>query len=64
MGGPEAWKGKSMKEAHKGMKINDEQFNAIAGHLQSTLEELKVPSDIIGEIMTIAASTHDDIVEV
>jgi len=53
-----------MKEAHAGMKINDEQFGAIAGHLQSTLEELKVPKDIIGEIMTIAASTHDDIVEV
>lgn len=64
MGGPEAWKGKSMKEAHAGMKINDEQFGAIAGHLQSTLEELDVPADIVGEIMAVAASTHDDIVEV
>ena len=64
MGGPDGWKGKSMKDAHAGMKINDAQFGAVAGHLQSTLEELDVPKDIIGEIMTIAASTHDDIVEV
>lgn len=62
MGGPEKWKGKSMLEAHKGMNLTDEHFGAIAGHLQTTLEELKVPADVIGEIMTIAASTHDDIV--
>jgi len=62
MGGPEKWKGKSMLEAHKGMNLTDEHFGAIAGHLQSTLEELKVPADIIGEIMAIAASTHDDVV--
>jgi hemoglobin len=62
MGGPEKWKGKSMLEAHKGMNLTDEHFGAIAGHLQSTLQELNVPADVIGEIMTIAASTHDDIV--
>lgn len=62
MGGPEKWQGKSMLEAHKGMNLTDEHFGAIAGHLQSTLVELKVPEEIIGEIMTIAASTHDDIV--
>jgi hemoglobin len=62
MGGPEKWKGKSMLEAHKGMNITDQQFGAIAGHLQSTLQELNVPMDVINEIMTVAASTHDDIV--
>lgn len=62
MGGPEKWQGKSMLEAHKGMNLTDEHFNHIAGHLQTTLEELKVPNDIIADIMAVAASTHDDIV--
>eukprot|EP01006_Ploeotia_vitrea_P067725 TRINITY_DN98215_c0_g1_i1.p1 TRINITY_DN98215_c0_g1~~TRINITY_DN98215_c0_g1_i1.p1 ORF type:complete len:161 (+),score=10.04 TRINITY_DN98215_c0_g1_i1:72-554(+) len=62
MGGPEKWKGKSMYEAHKGMKITEEHFGAIAEHLQSTLQELNVPKNIINEIMTTVASTHDDIV--
>jgi hemoglobin len=62
MGSPEKWQGKNMLEAHRGMKITDEHFGAIAGHLQSTLVELKVPEDIINDIMTVAASTHDDIV--
>jgi hemoglobin len=62
LGAPEQWKGKSMLEAHKGMNITEEQFGAIAGHLQTTLQELGVPADIVGEIMAVAASTHDDIV--
>jgi len=62
MGAPEKWQGKSMLEAHKGMNLTDEHFGAIAGHLQSTLEELEVPADIVGDIMAVAASTHDDIV--
>ena len=62
MGGPEKWQGKNMLEAHRGMKITEEHFGAIAGHLQSTLQELKVPDDIVADIMAVAASTHDDIV--
>ena len=62
MGSPEKWQGLNMLEAHRGMKITEEHFGAIAGHLQSTLQELKVPEDIIADIMAVAASTHDDIV--
>lgn len=32
---------------------------AISGHLQETLDEMGVPADLIGEVMTIAASTRD-----
>ena len=34
---------------------------AVAGHLHATLEELGIEPDLIGEVMTIAASTHDDV---
>ncbi len=35
--------------------------DAVAENLQTTLEELSVPADLIGEVMTIAASTRDDV---
>jgi len=41
--------------------LNDDHFMAVAEHLQSTLEELNVPAELIAEVMTIAASTHDDV---
>jgi hemoglobin len=41
--------------------LNEDHFNAVATHLQATLEELDVPADLVGEVMSIAASTHDDV---
>lgn len=60
-GGPHSYSGKDMREAHKHMDITEEHFNAVAGHLQSTLEELNVEQEQIDEVMAIAASTHDDV---
>ena len=60
-GGPNGYSGKALREAHQGMDLTDDHFNAVAGHLQGTLEELNVPEDLIGEVMSIAASTHDDV---
>jgi len=41
--------------------LNESHFNAVAGHLQATLEELNVPADLIAEVMAIAGSTKDDV---
>ncbi|PIR37565.1 MAG: group 1 truncated hemoglobin [Alphaproteobacteria bacterium CG11_big_fil_rev_8_21_14_0_20_39_49] len=60
-GGAPNYSGKNMREAHKHLKLTEEHFNAVAGHLKSTLEELSVPDDIQDEVMSIAASTHDDV---
>lgn len=60
-GGPNKYTGKDMREAHKHMKLKEEHFNAVAGHLQGTLKELNVPQNLIDEVMKIAASTHDDV---
>ena len=61
LGGPEPWTGKDMRKAHKRLDLTEADFNAIAGHLQATLEELKVDKKLIGEVMTVAASTKDDV---
>lgn len=63
-GGPNEYTGKDLRTAHAPLVergLNDSHFGAVAGHLQSTLEELTVAPELIQEVMTIAASTHDDV---
>ena len=60
-GGLPSYDGKNMREAHAHLDLNEEHFTAVAESLQSTLEDLGVAEDLIGEVMAIAASTHDDV---
>jgi len=60
-GGPNAYTGKDMREAHKHMNLTEEHFGAVAEALVGTLEELDVPKDIIGEIVNVALSVKDDV---
>ncbi|MFT4548232.1 MAG: hemoglobin [Verrucomicrobiales bacterium] len=47
-GGPTPWKGKDMRAAHKNLvDVDETHFAAVAGHLQSTLTDLKVPEELI-----------------
>jgi len=60
-GGPNSYTGKDMREAHKHMKLTEEHFNAVAENLVATLKELSVPQDCIDEIVSIAVSVKDDV---
>lgn len=63
-GGQNNYSGKDMREAHAPLVakgLNEDHFNAVAGHLQGTLEELDVPGDLIKQVMDIAGSVHDDV---
>jgi hemoglobin len=63
-GGPNNYTGQDMRNAHAPLVakgLNESHFGAVAGHLQATLEELGVPAELVGEVMAIAASTHDDV---
>jgi len=60
-GGPSNYTGKDMREGHKHLNLTEEHFQAVAGNLKATLEELNVPSDLIDQVMAIAASTHDEV---
>ena len=62
-GGPLKYTGRSMKESHKGMKITEAEFGALAGHLVATLKKYKVPQAEIDELVAIVGSTKGDIVE-
>ncbi|MCH8188647.1 MAG: group 1 truncated hemoglobin, partial [Proteobacteria bacterium] len=63
-GGPNDYTGKDLRTAHAPLVakgLNETHFGAIAKHLQDTLFELKLPNDLIGEVMNIAASTKNDV---
>lgn len=63
-GGPNNYSGDDMRTAHAPLVargLNEDHFNAVASHLQSTLQELKVADELIAEVMSIAGSTRDDV---
>lgn len=63
-GGPNNYSGQGMRAAHArpvAIGLNETHFNKVAEHLQRTLLELSVPYELIQEVMTIAASTKDDV---
>jgi hemoglobin len=63
-GGDCKYTGKGMKEVHKGMKIKDDEWNALVADLKSALEEAKVPEAEQGDLMSLLGPMKDDIVEV
>lgn len=56
-GGPEAYKGKDLWEAHKHMGLSEMHFNAICENFVETLKELNVPQDIIDEAAGVVLTT-------
>ena len=39
--------------------LSDAHFDAVAGHLKSTLEELEVPSDVVDQVVAAAAGLRE-----
>ncbi len=62
--GPINYTGKDMKDAHKGMKITDAQFDACAADLKAALEKNGVKADDVKAVMAAVEGTRKDIVEV
>jgi chemotaxis signal transduction protein/truncated hemoglobin YjbI len=64
-GGPQAYTGRSLRDAHKNLVsqkgLDSAHFATVAGHLNATLMQLGVAPDLIQEVMTIVASTRDDV---
>lgn len=63
-GGPNNYTGADLRSAHSRlvkMGLGNDQFNVILEHLGDTLKELKVPQDLIEEVLTLAESTRNDV---
>jgi len=60
-GGPNDYTGEDMRNAHAGMGLNDEHFNAVVEDLAATLSELGVGEGDIQEVANIEESVRDDV---
>jgi len=62
-GGPCKYKGKSMKDAHKGMGISSADFTALVEDLTKALDKFKVGEKEKGELLGALGPMKGDIVE-
>lgn len=62
-GGPLFYVGRDMKTPHRGMGVNESDWQAFIGNLQATLDKFKVPSTERAEVLAFVESTKRDIVE-
>jgi hemoglobin len=63
-GGPCTYTGKSMLDAHKGMKITDAEFTALVEDLTQSLDKHGVPAAEKTELLTALGGMKGDIVGV
>lgn len=61
-GGPCSYEGRSMKESHKHLYINEVEWQAMMANFNETLYKLKVPEREQGELIALLESVKGDIV--
>ncbi len=63
-GGPHNYDGASLRNAHARLVargLGHQHFVKVAGHLQSTLEALQVPTELIDRVLAIVGSTEPEV---
>ncbi len=63
-GGPNSYTGKDMREGHAHLierGLNDSHVDAVLDDLRETLEELNVAPELIQQVLDIAESARDDV---
>jgi hemoglobin len=63
-GGPAFYNGHDMRQAHAGMRIDDDDWAVFMRHAAATLEHFAVPEREREEVLSFFTSLKDDVVEV
>jgi len=50
-----------MREAHAHLKLTEDDFSTIAKHLSWALAQCGVGQDDIDKVISVVATTHDDV---
>ena len=61
-GGPCTYTGGDMKSVHRGMRIREEEWNALVEDLVKSLDKFKVPAREKGELLGVLGPMKPDIV--
>lgn len=62
-GGPTEYQGAGIREAHTGLHITNDEFDASVGDLKASLDKLQVPATEQKELLAIFETTRAQIVE-
>jgi hemoglobin len=62
LGGPAAYDGRDLKQAHAGRAITSEDFGRVVGHLVQALQEAGVESELIARVGAILGEAEGDVV--
>jgi hemoglobin len=62
LGGPDEYRGRSMKDVHRGRGIGQRHFDLVAGHLSGALGAAGVPPETVAAIIGAVAPLSADIV--
>ncbi len=62
-GGPMLYTGRDMLTTHKGMQIDEDDWERLIGHLTETLGSFNVPEQETNEVLAFIESTKQEIVE-
>jgi Truncated hemoglobins len=62
LGGPQEYRGKTMREAHAGLGLTAEHFDAVVAHLAESLRKNGVAEETIATIATALAPLKPQIV--
>lgn len=62
LGGPAAYDGRELGDAHRGLDITDAHYDKVVGHLVSVLVELGADDEAIAAAGAVVAEVRPDIV--
>ena len=62
LGGPDAYTGRSLRDAHSHLAITAADFARVMGHLGAALQDAGVPEEIIGRTAAAVQQTKPEIV--
>jgi len=62
-GGPMLYTGRDMLTTHKGMQIDEDDWERLIGHLTETLGSFNVPEQETSEVLAFIESTKQEIME-
>jgi hemoglobin len=63
LGGPTAYEGRSLRQAHAGRGIEARHFEAVAGHLTAALRDCGVPEATAELVMEQVAALREDVID-
>ena len=63
-GGPNEYTGRSLRDGHArvvNLGLNDSHYDVVLEHLEATLQQLSVPTELIAEVAVLVESVRNEV---